>query len=271
MTNTETLNEYFIWEEKSLTEHQMNYETKNVSETKDTTNDTKTNSMQIDWKDITDPKLREKMRNKAYKEANKEKIKAYAKAWQKANKDKRDAYQKAYREANKDKVTLQKKAWQEANRDYAKAWRESNRDKIKLQKKAWQEANKERLYKKQVEWKRKNKNNPQYKLSCRLRERINGAIKGNYKSGSAVKDLGCSIDELKTHLESKFQPGMTWDNWSPTGWHIDHIKPLASFDLTDRNQFLEACHYTNLQPLWARDNLSKGDRLTESQRLWRDR
>jgi hypothetical protein len=48
---------------------------------------------------------------------------------------------------------------------------------------------------------------------------------------------------------------MTWDNWTTDGWHIDHIKPLASsFDLTDRKQFLEACHYTNLQPLWAKDN-----------------
>ena len=87
------------------------------------------------------------------------------------------------------------------------------------------------------------------------------ALKGNYKNGSAVKDLGCSIDELKTYLESKFQLGMTWDNWSKDGWHIDHIKPLSSFDLTDKKQLLEACHYTNLQPLWATDNLSKGDKI----------
>ena len=63
---------------------------------------------------------------------------------------------------------------------------------------------------------------------------------------------------LENNLESKFQSGMTWDNWALDGWHIDHIKPLASFDLTDRNQLLEACNYTNLQPLWAKDNLSKG-------------
>jgi hypothetical protein len=62
------------------------------------------------------------------------------------------------------------------------------------------------------------------------------------------------------HLESKFQYGMNWDNWSFEGWHIDHIVPLASFDLTDRKQLLLACHYTNLQPLWAIDNFSKGDR-----------
>ncbi len=51
-----------------------------------------------------------------------------------------------------------------------------------------------------------------------------------------------------------------WDNWSHTGWHIDHIIPLASFDLNDRQQFLEATHYTNLQPLWMEDNMRKSDR-----------
>lgn len=96
-----------------------------------------------------------------------------------------------------------------------------------------------------------------FKLSARLRDRLNNALTNNQKAGSAVDDLGCSVEELKRHLESQFQPGMTWKNWSHDGWHIDHIKPLISFDLTDRNQFLEACHYTNLQPLWAKDNFSK--------------
>lgn len=101
---------------------------------------------------------------------------------------------------------------------------------------------------------------PKFKLACRLRHRLYLAIKNNYKSGSAVKDLGCTISELKEHLENKFQLGMTWDNWTTIGWHIDHIKPLSKFDLTDRQQFLEACHYTNLQPLWAEDNLIKSDK-----------
>lgn len=85
------------------------------------------------------------------------------------------------------------------------------------------------------------------------------AIKGNSKNGSAVRDLGCSIEELKTYLESKWQPGMNWDNWSKDGWHIDHIRPLASFDLSDPEQLRQACHYTNLQPLWAEDNFKKSD------------
>ena len=70
-----------------------------------------------------------------------------------------------------------------------------------------------------------------------------------------------TVEQLKQHLESKFQPGMSWDNWTTDGWHIDHIKPLSSFNLNDRKQLLSACHYTNLQPLWAKDNLSKSDKI----------
>ena len=96
------------------------------------------------------------------------------------------------------------------------------------------------------------------KIGRNLRSRLNKAIKGNYKTGSAVRDLGCSIKELKKYLESKWQQGMSWDNYGE--WHIDHIKPLNSFDLEDEEQLKEACHYTNLQPLWAKDNLKKGSK-----------
>jgi hypothetical protein len=82
-------------------------------------------------------------------------------------------------------------------------------------------------------------------------------LKRSQKTGSAVRDLGCTISELKKHLESKFQLGMTWGNRGKE-WHIDHIIPLAQFNLQDRQQFLIACHYTNLQPLWAKDNIVKG-------------
>ena len=100
---------------------------------------------------------------------------------------------------------------------------------------------------------------PNYKLAQCLRDRLNKALKGNQKTGSAIRDLGCSIDFLRQHLESLFQPGMSWDNWSLHGWHIDHMQPLSSFDLTNREQLLKACHYTNLQPLWAEENLKKSD------------
>lgn len=101
----------------------------------------------------------------------------------------------------------------------------------------------------------------QYKLQLTLRNRVNDALRLDSKRGSAVRDLGCSIAELKVYLESKFKKGMTWDNWTHSGWHIDHIKPIASFDLTDRKQFLQAVHYTNLQPLWAAENYHKAAKI----------
>jgi hypothetical protein len=100
------------------------------------------------------------------------------------------------------------------------------------------------------------KQSPQYRLACNLRSRLNTALGRKTKLGSAVRDLGCSIAFLKQHLEFQFHKGMTWENYGQ--WHIDHKRPLASFDLTNCEQFLEACHYTNLQPLWAVENLSKG-------------
>lgn len=99
------------------------------------------------------------------------------------------------------------------------------------------------------------------KLHDYVRVRIIKAIKRGAKAGSAIKDLGCSVEEFKMYLESKFQPGMTWENWKLHGWHLDHIRPLSSFDLSNHEEFKKAVHYTNLQPMWANENLSKGDRF----------
>ena len=105
----------------------------------------------------------------------------------------------------------------------------------------------------------------EFHISTNLRSRLYQAVKGGYKSGSAVRDLGCSIPYLKGYLGGRFYTRatgevMSWKVYGFYGWHIDHIKPLASFDLIDRVQLLEACNYINLQPLWSEDNLSKGDR-----------
>lgn len=94
------------------------------------------------------------------------------------------------------------------------------------------------------------------RISSCLRSRLNKALKGNIKSAGTIELLGCSIEELKKHLQSKFTEGMSWENYGQ--WHIDHVKPLANFDLTNKDEQKQACHYTNLQPLWAEDNISKG-------------
>ena len=103
--------------------------------------------------------------------------------------------------------------------------------------------------------------NPQGDLISRVRSRTRNAIvrRRAYKTNTTSAFLGCTPAELKAHLESLFLPGMTWENRAR--WHIDHIRPCASFDLTDPEQQRCCFHFTNLQPLWARDNLTKGARV----------
>lgn len=101
-------------------------------------------------------------------------------------------------------------------------------------------------------------NDPQFHIMCRLRIRIHHALEERSvrKSTRTAELLGCSEVEFKFHIESTFQPGMTWNNRSE--WHIDHIRPCASFDLTDPEQQKQCFNYKNLQALWAKDNQRKG-------------
>ena len=91
-----------------------------------------------------------------------------------------------------------------------------------------------------------------------LRSRAYSAIKGKSKSKHTIELLGCSVEELKIHLEKQFVKDMNWQNYGQ--WHIDHIKPCSSFDLTDPEQQKLCFHYSNLQPLWAKDNIKKSNK-----------
>lgn len=163
---------------------------------------------------------------------------------------------------------------------YDKQYRKKNENVIKEQKRLWYQIPKNKL-KKLESMRRYNqdpvvknaynrwrstryKKNIHFRLACLLRTRLNTAVRGCHKSGSAVNDLGCTVGEFKIYMEAHFTSGMTWDNWAKNGWHIDHKLPLACFDLTDRKQLLKACHYTNLQPMWAKENISKGKKLLDS-------
>ena len=97
------------------------------------------------------------------------------------------------------------------------------------------------------------------RVSNILRSRITYAIKNNQKGGHLLNLLGCSIKKLTQHLETQFQQGMTWDNYGE--WQIDHIKPCASFDLSKISEQKICFNYKNLQPLWAKDNQSKGVKI----------
>ena len=102
------------------------------------------------------------------------------------------------------------------------------------------------------------KKNPNAKLAINLRNRICKVLQGINKSKSTMKLVGCTIDELWQHLEKQFQLGMTKENYGK--WHVDHRKACAKFDLTDPEQQRECFHWSNLQPLWAIDNIKKGAR-----------
>jgi hypothetical protein len=116
----------------------------------------------------------------------------------------------------------------------------------------------------------------QFKIKKSLRTRLGKAIKNGQKSGSAVKDLGCTIPEFKHYFESKFYPNpvtgemMTWESWGwgLDKWQMDHIQPLTSFDLSNREEFLKAFHYTNLQPLWFKDHIKKSAQDIKSWKAW---
>jgi len=163
-------------------------------------------------------------------------------------------------------------AHRETNREnlaeYNKAYRANNKEAMSEQRKAYYTNNKEAILRNNKTYrathkeirtkldKQRRQTDIQYWLSINLRNRLSQAVKNNQKSGSAVRDLGCSIEFLKQYLEAQFLEEMAWENRGKV-WHIDHIEPLCSFNLTDREQFLIACHYTNLRPLFGPDNLKK--------------
>lgn len=160
------------------------------------------------------------------------------------------------RRTNPDFVAQQKKR----DREYYE--NPENRERIKGRSRLWQQDPNNKIKSNARRAKRKAED-VQFRLASNLRGRLGVALKQGSKVGSAVDDLGCSINELREHLESKFQPGMTWENWGRGRgkWQIDHIMPLAAFNLTDRQHVLLACYYLNLQPLWWEDNLAKHDKI----------
>ena len=168
-----------LWDEKNSIERQKNYENKNEQEIKDITNDIKKDLMLNDWKTILDPKLRKKMRDKAYYEANKDKIKNQAKSYRELNLDKVKEIKKNYYDKNKVKIINKSKDYyknnKERKKEYDRVYNKINKKKRNVYKSSYRESN------------------IQYKLACNLRARLKSAIDGNYKSGSAVKDLGCSV------------------------------------------------------------------------------
>ena len=166
---------------------------------------------------------------------------------------------KANREANARWYAGNLDRAREANREASARWYAANQEKAR-------EANREanaRWYatpegRKYVT--RRLADDPEYRLAMYTRNRVRAALRAALagKSDRSLNLLGCTAKEYRVYLEGLFRPGMTGENWSPEGWHIDHKRPLASFDLSDPAQQREAFHFTNTAPTWSQENLSKG-------------
>jgi hypothetical protein len=123
----------------------------------------------------------------------------------------------------------------------------------------------DKIYVHRPEVKKRKKADPLFKLALVLRGRIYAAIKNRRgtKAYKSMELLGCTPEVARTHIEKQFKEGMSWENHGINGWHIDHIIPLASFNLLDPEQQKKAFHYTNLQPLWAKENIAKSDHIPD--------
>lgn len=118
--------------------------------------------------------------------------------------------------------------------------------------------NRQRIIKRNNAYKKRRESyDPISKLISRYYTAVGRVLKGLLKTARTMQFIGCDRDTLRAHIEAQFQPGMSWLNYGRAGWHLDHKRPCASFDLSDPEQQRACFHYTNLQPLWAIDNLKK--------------
>jgi len=224
-------------------------------------------------------------------------IKKYLKKWRLENKEKITAYKKSekgklsnkkaltkYFKSSKGKETLRK--WRKKNKDklkknnkeynkeyyssdkwknYRKQYRKTDAHKASQKKYSKSKKGRETIKRVQATFYKKNKNNPDYRLINNLRKRIRSFLKskGMQKNSRMIELLGCSKYFLRTYLEKKFKKGMSWENYGK--WHIDHIHPLSKFDFENSDSLKRACHYSNLQPLWALENIKKKNKITRIQ------
>lgn len=165
-----------------------------------------------------------------------------------------------YRNKNKDKRRDSQKKYRELNPDYYHNYYNENKEVIRNYNKNYYKENKDRLIDNMVRYtSNRLKTDTLFKLSHVVRTRIYKIIKINNikKDNKTFNIVGCTPNNLKKYLQQKFKDNMSWDNYGD--WHIDHIIPLSS--AKTEKEIYELCHYTNLQPLWAEDNLKKSNKL----------
>lgn len=199
-------------------------------------------------------------RGKKYRLENIEKVKDYMKKYYNLNANFFSEYKKNRRKEFPELIKEQKKKSYWRNREKILKKFNENKDEIYRKNKERFLENPEKFRAQRREFQRKFRQIPSRKFAMGQQNRIKIALKSQNvkKRNKTIELIGCSFSDLRKHLESLFWPGMSWDNHGRYGWHVDHIIPIAKFDLTDPDQQKICFHYTNMQPLWWKDNISKG-------------
>ncbi len=191
-----------------------------------------------------------KVRAKKYYEKNRDKILKYIKRYRLSNPDRFEAMRKK-RESKPNRIARKKEYKIKFKLKYPEKVKQYNEQAyIKRMSKGY--------FNKYIKDRKATDLN--FKLRSNLRIRLNEALKGKTKADRTMKLVGCYIEELKQHLESQFTLGMNWKNYG-YGWHIDHIKPCALFNLALEEEQKKCFHYSNLQPMWAIDNIKKSSKV----------
>lgn len=211
---------------------------------------------------------------------------AWNRRWYAANREKVAAFRKAIREANPER----QKAWHkkslaknyEKRQEYLKVWKARNREKLRVQNAAFKAKHREkynRLARERTKanrpaanlaakrWRMKALQRPSYRILANIRRRLQKVLKGTRKSEATLKLLGCSVEDFKIYLESRWETGMNWENYG-TGsgkWSLDHIIPCAIFDLTKPEHQKRCFHFSNIQPMWSVENSSKHHKVVTNQ------
>jgi len=204
-----------------------------------------------------------------WRQANAQRIYEVQKAWRLSHQTELREYAKNRYQTNP-KVKAGIERWQQEHvdeiRERKKHYREAHRQERRAYNKQWAKDNPEkakeaRRRQRQRAW----RNNIQNRLANSLRVRVRKVLFGRNKSAPTMELLGCTLEFLKKHLERQWKSGMTWDNYGD--WQIDHIVPCSAFDLVDSKQQRTCFHWSNLQPLWAKENMKKRTRTDGQLRL----
>jgi len=214
---------------------------------------------------------------------NPDKVREAKRSWELNNREKKLTSHRKWYASNREKANGWIREWQKNNREHVlivqKEWRKQNPDKVKAsmrkhdakphrksiqrgdhkaRQRRYHERHLERVRARRRAYQAKRRADPVQRTVDAIRRRMRQVVNGQSKG--AFKLLGYSAADLRQHLQNQFQPGMTWENYGLYGekWHIDHVRPVSSFKLPE--ELVECFALSNLQPLWANDNLAKSYR-----------